>query len=420
MKNIRSMKWKEIFGSVYGKMGVVFVAAGVVAVLVFFTDNQKEFSRNENGEPVVERSDYGEGSREEEFQVRVGDVEEKLTVKIEERKYTQEEVEKLFAEAEESLQTLILGENESLEEVRSDLNLITELPDTSIKVTWELDHYDAMNIQGELQTDQLTESGTLVRLKAILAYGEEQCEYQFYANLYPPIMDRTEKILKELTEEIALANDRTDTQTQLILPEEINGEKVIWSYVMEYRAVGILLFGAAVSLFLYASEQQKQKDAIKERERMLSYAYPQMISKFTLYIRAGMTAKNTWYRIAEDYEAQRGKKKQEVVYEEMIITMREMKSGASEGECYEHFGERCGLAVYRKFGAMLSQNLRKGTKGIAMILKQEADNAFEERKSMARKLGEEAGTKMLLPMFLMLAVVLVMIIIPAFLTVQIG
>ena len=68
---------------------------------------------------------------------------------------------------------------------------------------------------------------------------------------------------------------------------------------------------------------------------------------------------------------------------------------------------------------MLSQNLKKGTKGLAPLLKQEADNAFEERKSLAKRLGEEAGTRMLLPMFLMLAVVLVIIVVPAFFSIQI-
>ena len=44
---------------------------------------------------------------------------------------------------------------------------------------------------------------------------------------------------------------------------------------------------------------------------------------------------------------------------------------------------------------------------------------FEERKDFAKKLGEEAGTKMLAPMFLMLGVVLVIIVVPAFFSVQI-
>ena len=45
-------------------------------------------------------------------------------------------------------------------------------------------------------------------------------------------------------------------------------------------------------------------------------------------------------------------------------------------------------------------------------------STFEERKARARRLGEEAGTKLLLPMFLMLAEVLVIVVVPAFFTVQ--
>ena len=67
----------------------------------------------------------------------------------------------------------------------------------------------------------------------------------------------------------------------------------------------------------------------------------------------------------------------------------------------------------------MSQNLRKGTKGLSELLKLESIQAFEELKARAKRLGEEAGTKLLLPMFLMLVVVLIIVIVPAFLTMQI-
>jgi hypothetical protein len=47
------------------------------------------------------------------------------------------------------------------------------------------------------------------------------------------------------------------------------------------------------------------------------------------------------------------------------------------------------------------------------MLAQEADMALEERLSRARRLGEEAGTKLLFPMMLMLVVVMVLILLPA-------
>ena len=67
---------------------------------------------------------------------------------------------------------------------------------------------------------------------------------------------------------------------------------------------------------------------------------------------------------------------------------------------------------------MLSQNLRKGTKGLTELLGREAEDAFEERKNLAKKIGEEAGTKLMIPMFLMLIIVFAMVIVPAFFSIQ--
>ena len=105
-----------------------------------------------------------------------------------------------------------------------------------------------------------------------------------------------------------------------------------------------------------------------------------------------------------------------MVYEEMSIALKEMRGGISEGEAYERFGKRCELTNYMKLGALLSQNLRKGSKGLAALLQVEAIQAFENRKSLAKQRGEEAGTKLLMPMMGMLAVVLIMVMVPAFLT----
>ena len=72
-----------------------------------------------------------------------------------------------------------------------------------------------------------------------------------------------------------------------------------------------------------------------------------------------------------------------------------------------------------KLGALLLQNLRKGTKGMWAMLEVEACQSLEERKNQVKKLGEEAGTKLLLPMLLMLIVVLLIVMVPAFVSIQI-
>ena len=66
--------------------------------------------------------------------------------------------------------------------------------------------------------------------------------------------------------------------------------------------------------------------------------------------------------------------------------------------------------------ARAAERLKKGSRGLVELLEQEAENGMEERKSLARKLGEEAGTKLLLPMLLMLILVIVILMVPAILS----
>lgn len=68
---------------------------------------------------------------------------------------------------------------------------------------------------------------------------------------------------------------------------------------------------------------------------------------------------------------------------------------------------------------MLSQNLRKGTRGLTELLEREAEDAFEQRKNLAKKAGEEAGTKLMIPLFLMLIIVFAIVIVPAFFSIRI-
>lgn len=413
------LRAEERWNPLYVKMGMVFLPVCAIALLVFWMDNTQPFPTDENGVSAVSRSGHGEGDREEKLEVTIGEVEETMTVEVGEREYSKDEVEEEFRKAEEKLEVLVLGENQSLDEIRSNLELISKIPDTGIEVSWELDNYEVMNLQGDLKQENLTDEGTLVKLTALLSYKEEAAEFSFFARIYPPKLTQTEKLLKKLDEEIKRLDQETKQDEMLLLPETLDGIPVIWSQGKNFRAIALLLIGIAMTLFLYVSEQEKQKEQKKRREVQMALDYPQMVSKLTLYLGAGMTVRKAWYRIAGDYERQKEEKGRREVYEEMIYTMHEIQGGGSESECYERFGERCALPTYKKFGAMLSQNLKKGTKGLASLLKQEAGNAFEERKSLARRLGEEAGTKMLIPMFLMLAVVLVMIVVPAFFSIQI-
>ena len=86
-----------------------------------------------------------------------------------------------------------------------------------------------------------------------------------------------------------------------------------------------------------------------------------IISKFVLYLGAGLSVRSTFFKIGEDYERRREEGiKERYVYEEILFVCRELTSGVPETEAYARFGQRCRYRQYTKLSALLAQNLRKG------------------------------------------------------------
>jgi len=196
------------------------------------------------------------------------------------------------------------------------------------------------------------------------------------------------------------------------LPEAVDGRKVIWKkpslHMGAYLGV-LVVIGAAL---VWIQQKKRIQKLEQQRKIQLIRDYPEILFKMAMLLGAGLTLKGTFRKIAEEYREQKPEKLR-YAYEEMWAACKEMENGVGEAAAYEKFGKRCGEPGYIKLGSILSQNLKKGAKGLQELLEQEAETGFEDRKHAARKLGEEAGTKLLFPMMLMLAIVLVVLTVPA-------
>ena len=367
------------------------------------------------------RNKQGEGAKIEEYEVTIeGEVEgEPFQIEVEEQEYTHTELKKIFQEVSDKLDQVILGENESFDRVEKDLDLVTYLEDYPVLIQWQMDSYSVLNIYGEIQEEHLVPEGTLVELRGIISYKEESFVYSRYVRVYPLTREGKDKLLYEIKQHIEQQEKDTRQTSGFTLPESINGMELKWSQKKQHRWVYVLLAGSVFSIYLVYREREKVKQSIKRRREELLRDYPGMISKFTMLLSTGIMVRNAWEKIVQNYEEQKHASGTKEVFEEMAITIREMQGGISEMEAYERFGKRCGVTVYVKFGTLLSQNLRKGSRGLSEILRMEAIQSFENRKNTAKRLGEEAGTKLLLPMLGMLAVVFMIVMVPAFLSMQI-
>lgn len=180
--------------------------------------------------------------------------------------------------------------------------------------------------------------------------------------------------------------------------------------VLELAGLTIIV---AVLLVMRKKEQKIHKQEQKREEMVLDY--PDIVSQMVLFLGAGMTIRGALEKMASDYRKKRDDTgKRRYAYEEILLTLREMERGITEEDAYRRMGNRIQIPRYRTFTTLLIQHLKKGNRELQEILERESAQTLEERKRKARIYGEQAATKMLFPMILMLLDVLVILLVPAF------
>ncbi len=386
------------------------------------------------------RPGYGEGSGSEQLNVKIekgqydrseemtqqggsvsGKTEEilrsgtTLSLDIPERKYSGAQERALLEQAEQEIREQLLGENPSPDRVTKRIRLPVILADGAVRAQWSQMPYGILEEDG-MPAQGIPQEGTPVTLEAELTAQSLHRTVTQVVRVYPPEKSDELKARDVVRQEAGALNAGRENEEDFLLPAQVDGRQLVWTY--PYNTDLLLLAMAALSIPFLAGAlmDQRVKEAARMRREQLEMDYPDLLWKMTLLIGAGMNLSSAFARVAEDYrkEATGGKQGRRYVYEEMLITCHEIRDGLSEGKAYEQFGHRCGLPRYIRLGSVLSQNLRKGSRGLTEILEQEALAASRERQSQARKLGEKAGTKLLLPMVMMLCVVFVILIVPAF------
>lgn len=370
-----------------------------------------------DGNKIV-RNSYGQGEKEQEVVVG-GLLKEKtpLAVTLRERQYKENEAEAAFAPAYELLMARILGENETLLQVRSNLNLITRLEEYGISVEWSSDDRALIDPSGEVANTDCPEQGVEHYLTATMKAGRYTRDYVIKTKVYPPVKTGEELKLDTYKKLLLSLDEQQKTSKELVLPKEYDGQSLSYGVKRTGGYWIFLVLGTGAAILLPFREIRNKQDLKKKRERELLLDYSEVVSKLVVFLGAGLPIRKAWERIVIDYEEKLQKTSHpRYAYEEMKNAYYLMGRGVSETKAYAEFGNRCRILPYRKLAGILEQNVKNGTGNLRTVLETEMQEAFEQRKLLARRMGEEAGTKLLLPLFMMLAVVMVIISVPAFLS----
>ncbi len=364
------------------------------------------------------RGDYGSSEHTENLTVKgeSGESYGDFELDVADRIYTKEQVDALLDEMLEKLPEDILQDNESLEKVTGDLRLSDNIAGYPFDISWQSDNLDIIHTDGRVTADEISEDGESVALTAVISYGEMEWRHSLSVHVLSAEMSPLEKLQKNIRREMIKSEENTRAEASFYLPGTVDGISLSWSEQVDDKSPVLMILVILSAVLVFVVRDTELSKEVEQRRKNLILEYPQFVQRLVLYMGAGMSVRGAFKLFAEEYRMEKKLGKKSLLYEEITRSCHELETGLSEPVVYERFGIRCGTQQYTRLVTLLTQNLKKGNSEIMELLREETDKATRERMSYARKLGEEAGTKLLFPMVLMLVIVMVVVVVPAYLS----
>lgn len=374
------------------------VAAGVIMLVCFSGNRKVKISK-------IERPDYGENDDNYTLIVDYEGEQKQIDITVNPIELTSEQLESAFEETFEEVCQVMRGENRSLDNVVTNLRFENHVGRYAMNVEYFSDNYEVINSFGEVNNEGIS-SNCVCNIKVEIHYKELFREYLIPVTVIAKQLPENKVLQNNISTEI---NKQTDSRW-INLPDEFAGKSI--SFYEEKTGYGayIFLIFLAIGAVLYNSKIYKPKKLKEAREKQMLADYSEIVSKLSLLMGTGMSAYNALAQIATDNGT--GNMSHNA-YKEILYCVNRISSGVAEQTAYKEFGKNCGLMPYIRLSNLLVQNINMGTKNIFELLREETISAFNERKHKARKSGEEAGTKLLLPMSMMLLVVLIIVVVPS-------
>ncbi len=385
---------------------LILISVLILAVSFLFTFISGEEGALSDG--MVARSE--EGDREVVMDVSL-DGEEPITLKINvfNKDLSDEELKILMDDSRGPLIKKFLGENESIDNVTTNLNFFEDLSGFPFTYSFSVKGFGKIDEAGNILT--MDDFEEIVEVTA--EYKDYAEEFVIPIKAHPGPEVKRAILSRVIEEEIKNIEKESRAAGSFKLPDNVIGNRLIYREVKSSPDYRYVLFAMGVVVMLFAAKIHDERKAVEDKKAIMLKEYPIIIRNMSMFITAGMSIRNTWKRIVEDSKKNRS---DNPIYSEMELTVKEMEGGIAETIAYERFSERLMIPEITRFIALLNQNIKRGSTVLTDLLSDEANKAYESMKQKMKKQGEEAGTKLLVPMMLLMVMVMAIIMVPAFFT----
>ena len=389
-------------------MIMTFLLGIILTGVVFYSDSREKLLKEDNR---IIRKELGEGDYSVRINGNLDGENIEYDLHIDERIPDEFELGSMAKEADRLLDHIIPGNNPSLDAVTEDLVFPVKINGYPFTLRWTSSDEDRITHTGKVIRDPEDDLMYEVLIETVFVYRDFRQSFIRTVRSVPPVYEDSKLRLLKLDKSIDEVLDESKNSSVIVLPSTVDGQTVTYSEKNGNNGTLMLILTfvltAAIGLAVSFDEQRNRKKRLMRLESL----YPGFVEKMKLYMISGMTAKNSLFAIKEDLK--RSGKKNELLLPEIEKACNRYVNGVSEDKILTDLGNACGEA-YRKFCFLLVVNLKQGNDKLMALMDEEVSKAFAMRKEKAKSRGEEASVKLLFPMLIMLLIVLVLIMIPAY------
>lgn len=359
----------------------------------------------------VTKNEWKEGDLKINLTAKFNEDSENFALELNEREYSEEELEVKYADFLRNINTLILGENESFYEVSTDLTLKNSYKDFPFSIHWESSDTNIIDDKGHLICNKDTNESFQVTMSGTCTYRNYRRSFEIEIRIIPAKMSKREEFIYHLGKKLDEVSTRDETEKNIYLPKKVDGVEIIWSEKKSLLGIWILIISVFLAVVIQIACDYDEKKKEKHKEECFRNEYPSFVEKLRLYVISGLTIKNAFLEIAE---GEKGKAEGKLLLVNQLKEVKnKLQNGINEEKVYEEFGSSCS-EEYRKLAFILIICLKQGNDKIIEVLEEEAKDAQMFKSQLCKKKADELGVKLLFPMTVMLILVMGLIMVPVY------
>ena len=395
---------------------VVLVAVGFLLLILGF----QVMETRKGGEIRLQRNEFGQGDKKVSVILgkgKKGGRQQRYEWTLSERQMTPAR-KKTYGEAFfRALEKTVLGKNPSRSRVSRPLYFPEKIPGYPFEISFQSQDPDYIFLDGSLSplVDRLEAGETLSTAILVTAsYGDWTMERTWKLRLLSGKNGIKKDPFSKLKRYLARMDEANPGTMEVKLPGKW-GSFTIKEDRQNNNLPLVIAMAGFLCLMVPGIRLWRLRQQGELTRRQTEKDFSSIVHRLTLYMGSGLSFMSAIDRISRDYCDYRITKGRRYAYEKILIMDRQMKAGVSQTQACRGWGDRFRGTSYQKLALILIQSFSRGSREAGAMMDKEEAEAFRMHVDRARKEGEEASTKLLFPMIIMLGEVTLLVMLPAIL-----